>query len=265
MLGGRLGTGSQAPDRGKADTRRTRPCPDRATTRERGERKAFFMAYDNAVQLALTGRAAVYKTLHAALANEPDTQVMALLAGDDLVDVLGAFGIDKTAALDAKVRAGEVLAGGQDALDALEGSYNRLFVGPTILEAGPWESLYKTTDNVLFCETTLEVRKAYVAQGFIPNNYPHVSDDHVALELDFMRLLAQQTLEACEAGDLETARAKLAAQADFLAGHLNVWLPKFAKKVAAAEHGGFYGPVAVVAREWARFDAELIQELQAAL
>lgn len=223
------------------------------------------MAYDETIRLALTGRAAVYKALQEALANEPDALVLGLLAGVDLVDVLGAFGLDGTEALDVKVRAGEVLAGGQDAMDALEGAYNRLFVGPTALEAGPWESLYKTTENVLFCETTLEVRKAYVAQGFIPNNYPHVSDDHVALELDFMRLLAEQALEACEAGDDETAKAKLRAQADFLADHLNVWLPKFAKKAAAAEHGAFYGPVAAVARDWTRFDAELVGELLAAL
>lgn len=223
------------------------------------------MTYDETIRLALTGRAAVYKTLQAALANEPDALVLSLLAGVDLVDVLGAFGLDETEALDVKVRAEEVLAGGQDAMDALEGAYNRLFVGPTVLEAGPWESLYKTTENVLFCETTLEVRKAYVAQGFIPNNYPHVSDDHVALELDFMRLLAEQALEACEVGDDETAKAKLRAQADFLADHLNVWLPKFAKKATAAEHGAFYGPVTAVARDWARFDAELVGELLAAL
>lgn len=61
-----------------------------------------------------------------------------------------------------------------------------MFIGPRELPAPPWESSYLNEDKLLFQEETLQVRMSYLKYNFIPKNYPHEADDHIALELDFM-------------------------------------------------------------------------------
>ena len=136
------------------------------------------------IELALVARPALYGALYGVFANEPSAELLASLEGTELqtlVDALmGERGAKPLAALaEAAARA---QGAGEASVDRLEGAYNRLFVGPAKPEAGPWESLHRGKEGTLFCQTTLDVRRCYVEQGLIPQSYPHVADDHVALE-----------------------------------------------------------------------------------
>ena len=171
-------------------------------------------------------RQALYGALYGVFANEPSAELLASLEGTELqtlVDALmGERGAKPLAALaEAAARA---QGAGEASVDRLEGAYNRLFVGPAKPEAGPWESLHRGKEGTLFCQTTLDVRRCYVEQGLIPQSYPYVADDHVALEIDFVRRLGERARDAWAAGDRDAAAGALAASREFLSDHLGVWV-----------------------------------------
>lgn len=133
--------------------------------------------------------------------------------------------------------------------DALCAEYTRAFVGPAELPAPPWESVYASKDRLLFQETTLAVRRCYVEHDCIPAGYPHVADDHISLELDFLAKLAERMMEAAEAQDGARAERLAQAQGRFLANHLLAWVGDFAGQVDAGR-APYY---ACLARLTARF------------
>ena len=116
-------------------------------------------------------------------------------------------------------------------LEAAKDEYTRLFIGPVSLVAPPWESVYGQQDALLFQESTLEVRNTYRRFGLIPEGYPHVADDSLALELHFMTLLAQRSLDAFYAGEDADLSESLTGASDFLRKHLLVWVPKFTERM----------------------------------
>lgn len=167
------------------------------------------------LSVILIGRAALYRCFQAVFGGEPAPEVVEpfangnfrtvlqeyvrrgeAIAGSCLTDECGSrldslLDSAEKGVLPARV-ASKVDSADSGAMNQLEVAYGRLFVGPGTIEAAPWESVYLDGDGTLFRPSTLEVRKAYVGQGFIPRNYPHVADDHIGLELDFMRLLADR-------------------------------------------------------------------------
>jgi TorA maturation chaperone TorD len=150
-------------------------------------------------------------------------------------------------------------------VDKLSMNFTRLFVGPGAVESDPWESLHQNRENVLFQPSTLEVRKAYVAQGFIPQSYPHVADDHIALELDFMAELAAKLANAFAKDDLATAGEVLAASEEFLSQHLLRFVPRFVATLAQAKHNYFYKEAGVLLDEFLKVDAEALEEIKSCL
>ncbi|MEC4184418.1 molecular chaperone TorD family protein [Adlercreutzia sp. R21] len=161
-----------------------------------------------------------------------------------------------------------VLAGGEDAVGKLDADYTRLFVGPGKLPAPPWESVYRADGDLLFQESTLEVRQAYREAGFKAAGYPREADDHVATELSFMASLADEASAAVEAGDDERAHAFMTAQVKFLQAHLTRWLPQFAERLNTQAPAGtkpFYPLAAYFAAELCERDVQPARDLAAAL
>ncbi len=219
------------------------------------------------IELALVARPALYGALYGVFANAPSDALLASLEGDELrtlVDALmGERGTEPLAALaEAAARVRET---GDAGVDKLEGAYNRLFVGPAKPEAGPWESLHRGKEGTLFCQTTLDVRRCYVEQGLIPQSYPHVADDHVALEIDFVRRLGERARDVWAAGDRDAAAEALAASQAFLGDHLGVWVGTWAKVLEQAPHGELYREAARLLEAYVACDLQLLGELAEAL
>jgi TorA maturation chaperone TorD len=230
------------------------------------------------IQVVLAGRGGVYRILQNLMGNEPNRETLENLVGQASRDVLSLFaageGEYQTALTALFAVAEECLRDGGDGTkdagvpEQLPNAFTRLFVGPGNTEAPPWESLYLTNDGALFQPSTLEVRKAYVAQGFIPQSYPHVADDHLALELDFMARLAEKALEAFSAGGQvgsERAKALLSASQAFLRGHLLKWVPTFATKLREAKHSYFYKEVVNLLETFLSIDLQAIEEVSGAI
>jgi TorA maturation chaperone TorD len=127
----------------------------------------------------------------------------------------------------------------------------KLFVGPDKLIAPPWESVYRSKEGLLFQESTMTVREIYRTQGLHPEGYPHVADDGLALELDFLSRMTDRALKLVQSTDTEATvrgsdgtasapshaneltdmlRDNLTVQESFLRVHLLFWIPKLLER-----------------------------------
>ena len=212
------------------------------------------MSYEG-MQDVLAARFYLYSTMQALLGSEPTDELFGRVDATFLQDALELTGCD-----DAESMASAVA----DAMGKAEdqaGLYARLFLGPTKLACPPWESVYRSKSRALFQRSTLDVRNAYRAQGLLPQMYPRVADDHIALELGFLSALAQRALEAVQAGDAPAARKALEASRRFLDEHLNVWLGDYARDLQKEAPGSLYAAVAEAAEAFSARDGMLVGEV----
>lgn len=135
--------------------------------------------------------------------------------------------------------------------------YTRLFIGPSTLPAPPWESVYVNNEPLLLVESTIEVRKAYLAQGYAPKLFPNVADDHISLELDFMKRLSLSSCEALAGEDESTALGYLQASKAFLENHLARWIGRFCAELASNTEG-YYERAADLAAAFVQADLDTI-------
>ena len=140
-------------------------------------------------------------------------------------------------------------------LEGLGGLYNTLFVGPGVPVASPWEGVHRShSERRMFGPTALEVRRCYRAHGFEPQGYPNVSDDALALELDYLYELGERAFRAHLAGD--DPSGDLAASREFLDEHLLCWVGSFAGRVVGFREESLYGEAAQALEAFVRADRE---------
>lgn len=233
----------------------------------------------------LSARTYAYTVLHVLLGDEPTEEHLSVINPELFDESFELMGAPRPEAML------EALAAGTDA-EELHRQYMCCFVGPYKLPVPLWEAATRTGEDALFQEITLNVRKAYRASGFLPAEYPHVPDDHIALELDFLRALSQQAQEDAF-GDAEGAegtedadaagadisddasasaedvalegevREALEASLKFLEGHLNVWADTFAKRLRASQASDFYASISEAAASFAQADAAWLTKVLA--
>ena len=126
-----------------------------------------------------------------------------------------------------------------DSLTQLSIDYVQCFIGHGIdvySAAYPFESVYTSEKRLMMQDARDEVLAVYRAYGVDKSETWKDSEDHIALELEFMQLLCNRTIEALREGDEDSANNLLQTQKNFLADHLLAWVPmmladlkKFAK------------------------------------
>ena len=221
-----------------------------------------------AVELLLSNRLFLYSLMHKLFGREPDEELLNILTDEHTGEAFGLLSeeekdiMDRTAVFLSEIREEKQ---NPAFLEETKDEYTRLFIGPMSLVAPPWESVYGQKDAMLFQESTLEVRNTYRQYGLIPEGYPHVADDSLALELHFMALLAQRGLDAFYAGKNDDLTADLTGSSDFLKKHLLVWVPKFLERMKGAKTSILYPQMCLVLDEFLRKDAETVKEVLQAL
>lgn len=125
-------------------------------------------------------------------------------------------------------------------LPALRSEYTALFIGLEQVDAPPWESVYLSTDHLLFDVQTLQVREAYAAYGLEIPNLEHEPDDHIGYELLFLSHLLAGAAEALAQGDAPAAAERLRAARAFLHEHPQRWAGQFAERVDRFASGDYY-------------------------
>ena len=221
-----------------------------------------------AAELLLCNRLFLYSLLHKLFGREPDEELLNILTDEHTGEAFALLSeeekdiMDRTAAFLKEIREEKQ---NPAFLEEAKDEYTRLFIGPVSLVAPPWESVYGQKDAMLFQESTLEVRNTYRQFGLIPEGYPRVADDSLALELHFMALLAQRGLDAFYAGKYDELAADLSGSADFLKRHLLVWVPKFLERMKGARSSVLYPQMCLVLDEFLRKDAGTVNEILQAL
>jgi TorA maturation chaperone TorD len=113
-------------------------------------------------------------------------------------------------------------------LERLGVEFTRLFSG---LQEGmgpppPFESVWR--EDRLIGESTVQVIEAYAKAGFADIEPAAGPQDHIAVELKFIALLALREAEAWQAGDPTGAQQRLLQQRNFIDTHLAAWAPRWA-------------------------------------
>jgi len=140
--------------------------------------------------------------------------------------------------------------------------YQRLFIGPGPLAAPPWESYYRSKDQLLFEEWMYQVREQYHRYGLKyvkENNEP---DDHLLLELEFMSFLANLNMQE---SNHERILELISSQISFLEKHLTIWIPFFCERVIENTESQLYLGAAMLLEDFLSFDLTTLIELREVL
>jgi len=221
---------------------------------------------NDSIAIILANRQYVYTLLQRIFGNEPSKESLTVIIGEQTKEYLELFFDhdddtfrDFLSLLEELKQS--VSVNTDETLDKLQREYTHLMIGPNKLPAPPWESVYRSEARVIFQESTLIVRRAYLNYNFLPANYPHEADDHIALELDFMAHLAKLLLESFEENQIEEVKKLLADQKSFLEEHLLTWVGQFAEQIQNSKTHYFYPQIAEMTHQFLQIDAEIINEL----
>lgn len=111
--------------------------------------------------------------------------------------------------------------------------YRRLFVGPARKAAPPWGSVYTDHDQVIFGESTLELRAWLRRSGISAPGAGNEPEDHIGALLLLMAWVARNKPELLDG---------------LLQEHLLTWAPHFLDVMQAATAHPFFEGVAVLTR-----------------
>jgi len=207
-----------------------------------------------------------YNVLNIIFGQAPTESILSALLGEESLATLQAL-VEKPdtpygQAFEAFAQIKSFYLGHDDMtaiMKSLKLEYTRLFAGPNKLPAPPWELVYKTGRLELFQPGVLELRAIYRSAGCLPAEVHHVSDDHLGIELDFLRFLCEKTIVALENNDEEEAERLEAIHLAFLQDHLLVWVPKFLDDFQPATEEPLYVAAGLLLRAFIELDARLLE------
>lgn len=221
---------------------------------------------DDGIAIILANRHYLYQLLQHIFGNEPNQELLDIATNQHTQEALELildeekYNLNAYLGLLTELRQG--LATDVDGtLDKLTSEYTTLMIGPNKLPAPPWESVYVTKERALFQESTLKVRRKYLEYQFLPANYPHEADDHLAFELDFMAHLAKLTLESFDDQNINNIKKLLDDQKAFLEEHLLDWIGDFAKDIQESKTHHFYPQMAILTEQFLQTDNLVLDEL----
>ncbi|MBW2042900.1 MAG: molecular chaperone TorD family protein [Deltaproteobacteria bacterium] len=125
-------------------------------------------------------------------------------------------------------------------MEPLKVDYSRLFVGPFLLPAPPYGSVYLESRRRIMGDSTMDVLEHYREMGMAMAETFKDAPDHVSAELEFMHALVCRQAEALRTEDGDGLLDSLHRQHSFLRYHLGAWIPDFTAKVMEHAETRFY-------------------------
>ena len=214
----------------------------------------------NDTLFALSNRNYLYGLLARVFASEPDETLLQIIALDHTRLELGLVEHELTESI-LSTYEGVLDTAQATSLSQLRAEYTAIFIGPGTCKAYPWESVHLSDTKALFQPELLPIRDAYRAAGFLPARYPHVQDDFIGLELDFLAKLADAALQACENDDANALAERLGQSRAFLEEHLLRWIDSLAVSIEREYGNGFYARFAKLAARIAHRDSTILAKL----
>jgi len=186
-------------------------------------------------------RSIVYRRLADAF-RLPETDLSTVL--DELESALGR--LDSNAFDDvARLKQSYI---DDSAIRPLEIDYTGLFVGPFLVPAPPYGSIYLEDKRQLMGDSTIDARQHYLSLGLDLSPDFKEAPDHISAELEFMHVLISRALEAIDTADHQLLSDNIHHQRTFLEKHLGSWIPIFTGKVIEHARTDYYRHLATVTR-----------------
>jgi TorA maturation chaperone TorD len=142
--------------------------------------------------------------------------------------------------------------------------YARVFLGNGVnaySAAYPFESVHTSSKRLLMQDARDEILAIYRANGVEKQSTWKEGEDHIALELEFMQVLASRTLDALNAGDEEAAESLLRTQYNFHMDNLVSWTPMLVAEMEKFAKTDFYRALGYLTTGFLQTDRELLEDL----
>lgn len=205
-------------------------------------------------------RATTYGLLSRLFRNEVDAQLLDELHGLHYRVHTGNANMDEGHRLMATYLSGLW----ENSLTELAADYMRTFFGHGYnghAAAYPFESVYASEKRLLMQDARDEVLALYRAAGLRKQESWKEGEDHVALELEYLQILATRTAEALHANDQDEAYRLVKCQRNFMNDHLGAWAPLLCEQMRRFAQTDFYRALSYMAEGFLETDALLIDEL----
>lgn len=144
---------------------------------------------------------------------------------------------------------------------ALAIDHAALFVGPFLVPAPPYGSVYLEDKRQLMGDSTIDAQQHYRSLGLDLSPEFKEAPDHIAAELEFMHVLIVQGIAAIDAADHRLLSENISHQRIFLERHLGVWVPAFTDKIIEHARTDYYRHLATVLRIYVAEDMEALPDL----
>ena len=169
-------------------------------------------------------------------------------------------------AVDAGYRAIATYLSGADAhaITDLAVDYVRAFIGHGVdaySAAYPFESVYTSPKRLMMQEARDEVLAVYRSEGLDKLPSWKESEDHIALELEFMAVLGDRIVTAAEAADEAEVERLLSTQRNFLEDHLASWASLMTADLRRFAQCGLYQGLASLTDGFLQVEEEFFDEI----
>lgn len=152
----------------------------------------------------------------------------------------------------------------ENTLTELAADYLRTFLGHGIdghSAAYPYESVYTSERRLLMQDARTEILALFRANGLEKDPSFKDAEDHIALELEFMQLMALRCAEALRADGTDEALALVRAQATFMDEHLMTWAPLFTTEMLKFAKTDLYRGLSRVTEGFLTEDQRVLEEM----
>lgn len=205
-------------------------------------------------------RASTYDFLACLYRKEVDAALMAELSAMRFPASTGNESMDKG----YRLLASYLSNAWENSVEELAVDFARSFLGNGIdsfSAAYPFESVYVSEKRLVMQDARDEVLAIYRAFGLDKVSSWREGEDHIALEMEFMKTLALRTAKACREKDAEGAMRLLASQHNFMTDHLGSWCPMFVADALRHAKTGFYQGLAHLTDGFIALDMEFLEEV----
>ncbi|MDR2587465.1 MAG: molecular chaperone TorD family protein [Coriobacteriales bacterium] len=149
-------------------------------------------------------------------------------------------------------------------LNELKIDFARCFLGHGVdgfSAAYPYESVYTSEKRLMMQAARDEVLAIYRAYGIEKTPAWKEGEDHLALELEFERVMCDKAIQAFLDDDSAKAHEALAAQFGFLKDHLVAWVPMLTADMKGFAQTKMYLGLAYLTEGFLRADYHFLKDL----
>jgi TorA maturation chaperone TorD len=142
--------------------------------------------------------------------------------------------------------------------------YVRVFIGHGVdafSAAYPFESVYTSEKRLLMQDARDEVLAVYRSAGLEKKPSWKEGEDHISLEMEYLQVLCQRTIDALREGDEDAAYAQLLNQRNFLVDHLAAWVPMMTADMKRFAKTDLYQGLAYLTEGFLETDVEFLEDV----